>query len=499
MRFVSKLIAKRIEYFPLCFALLVSALSQPVVHAALWAVMSQTTRREEIPISADGIRKDIQRTILTVEKETDLFIHEHPGDVGNHGNWMKFISAACGLMQTDPNSLRDYNDLRPILSKARSHESLSEYREEYLDLRRMTERAKLFDFIAFDLREELMNVYETKLEKFCLSFYQETKEEELKSVEEYEETIRICRREIKDRRELVDRLVEEAGRHKDSLRRYIDNYPSIMNRMIDVCQALAGVCIPMKKWLSADANYTHRIQEEVTNYTRRKLDLQEVIKEKAEEREKWNKRVRRAAGRTRSLESKLKEFKEEKMTYMRRKADVEQRFIKCEAELNRRQSDLREIKEEEEGGGGEGDGGYLSGMADAVSNDIRWTEEKLNRMMDQMKGLQLDERKIQGQIDLVSESIEDNQSHQKTAAERRKTCDEEIGYVNEDIRFHLSKIRALQKVREVKLHSDTLKKIFHYGYNPELIIDNKGRTKVTKHNENSYITAIQLRSANAVK
>lgn len=451
--------------------------------------MSQTTRREEIPISADGIRKAIQRTILTVEKETDLFIHEHSKDVGNHENWMTFISAACGLMQKDPNVLRDYKDLGPILSRARSHESLSEYREEYLDLRRMTERTKLFDFIAFNLREELTNVYETKLDKFCLSFYQETKEEELMAVEEYEETIRICRREIKDRRELVDRLVEEAGRHNDSLRHYVDNYAFIMSRMIDVCQALAGVCIPMKKWLSADANYTHRIQEEVTSYTRRKLDLHEVIKEKAEEREKWNRRVRRAAGRTRSLESKLKEFKEEKMTYIRRKADVEQRFIKCEADLNRRQSDLKEIKEEEEGDGGVGaGGGYLNGMADAVSKDIRWTEEKLNRMMDQMKGLQQDERKIQSQIDLVSESIEDSQRNQKTAAERRKTCDDEIGYVNEDIRFHLNKIRALQKVREVKLHSDTLKKIFHYGYNPELIIDNKGRTKHDARTHNSGLS-----------
>lgn len=436
--------------------------------------MSSTSRRGEFPSSIDSIRKSIQRTSFTVERETGQFISECSGKVGKTDSWVKFVEAACTKAGKEPSSLKSLKDLKRLLARAKDEEA--EYSDEYVELRKMVKRGKLFEYIAFTLRSDLVNAYDSQLEKYCLSFYLEAKEEELKAVQEYEQTIGVCRREIKDRMELFDRLLDEADKYKDSIVQYITNYGFVVGRMVEVCQALAGVCTPIKKWLVADADYPRRIQEEIASYTRRKIDLQDVIKEKEEERGRHAKRLRKIANKTVTLERQLKRYKEEHRFYKRREADIQDRYVRGEAELARKKNDLDEVRGRLKSRRHQTTSMnvYMGGMAETIRIEVQTTERKLEQMETQMSELHQDQDRVQKDIDRLTDEIRESELNHEAAKERSVKCDDDLKFINEDIQKQAAKIAALKNIRELKLHSDTVKKIYHYGYNPELILEAKG-------------------------
>lgn len=437
--------------------------------------MSETSRREEAPISVDSVRKNIQKAANTVERETSQFISECSGKVGKTEPWLKFVEAACIKAGKEPASLHNFKDLKRVLSRGKD-DKMTEHRDEYVELRKMMRRGKLFEYIVSSLRNDLVHVYNTQLEKFCLSFYLETKEEGLKSVQDYEHTIGVCRREVKDRMELFDRLLDEADKYKDSIVQYITNYSVVVGRMVEVCQALAGVCTPIKKWLAADADYTHKIQEEIASYTRSKIDLQDVIKEKEEERGRHAKRLRKTSNRTLTLETRLKRYKEENRFYKKRETDIHDRYLRGEAELQRKKNDLDEVRGKLTSRRQQTTSmnAYLSGMAEALRIEVQATERKLEQMEAQVNELHQDQERVQKNIDRLSDEIRESEQNHEAAKERAVKCDEDLKFINEGIQKQAAKISALKHIRELKLHSDTVKKIFHYGYNPELIIEAKG-------------------------
>lgn len=425
----------------------------------------------------DSVRRNVQKIANIVERETGQFIRECSGKVEKTEPWLKFVEAACTKAGKESSSLHNFRDLKRVLSRGKDQDTVTEYRDEYVELRKMMKRGKLFEFIAFTLRSELVNVYKKQLEKYCLSFYMETKEEGLKSVQDYEHTIGVCRREVKDRMELFDRLLDEADKYKDSIVQYITNYSFVVGRMVEVCQALAGVCTPIKKWLAADAEYPRRIQEEIASYTRRKIDLQDVIKEKEEERGRHAKRLRKAANRTVVLETKQKRYKEENRFYKRRETDIKDRYLRGEAELERKKKDLDEVRgrlSSPRRPHTAGMNAYMGGMAEALRIEVQSTEKKLEQMETQVDELHQDQERVQKNIDRLADEIRESELNHEAAKERSAKCDEDLKYVHEDVKRQDAKIAALKNIRELKLHSDTVKKIFHYGYNPELIVEAKG-------------------------
>jgi hypothetical protein len=84
---------------------------------------------------------------------------------------------------------------------------------QYGELRRMVERGKLFDYIAFSLRNDLVGVFENHLERYCLSFHEQAKGENLKSVSSYEETINECRQQGREKITKVDRILDKVRTH----------------------------------------------------------------------------------------------------------------------------------------------------------------------------------------------------------------------------------------------------------------------------------------------
>ena len=75
---------------------------------------------------------------------------------------------------------------------------------------------------------------------------------------------------------------------------------------------------------------------------------------------------------------------------------------------------------------------------------------------------------------MVGELEENYQSHQQ-ATEKLQKHELAIRDTKQEVRNLDRKLAILKRIREIKLHSDTIKKIYHFGYNPGQMLEMKGK------------------------
>jgi predicted nucleic acid-binding Zn-ribbon protein len=68
---------------------------------------------------------------------------------------------------------------------------------------------------------------------------------------------------------------------------------------------MVEACEPLKRWVSADAKYTRRLQEEISRFNRRKLDLADIVKTLEDERERHQQKVKKTSLKVAKIDSKV--------------------------------------------------------------------------------------------------------------------------------------------------------------------------------------------------
>ena len=92
----------------------------------------------------------------------------------------------------------------------------------------------------------------------------------------------------------------------------------------------------------------------------------------------------------------------------------------------------------------------------------------------QLKALRKQQSTQQREIDRLTEEVDASGKHHEKMFVKLRKMDDALKLVKEDIHRQQTKVAVLKRIRELKLHSNTVKKIYHFGYNPGDIIDNKG-------------------------
>jgi len=96
-------------------------------------------------------------------------------------------------------------------------------------------------------------------------------------------------------------------------------------------------------------------------------------------------------------------------------------------------------------------------------------------MDQQIASLRNDQAGVKRNIDLLTDDLETARQGHSTAVQRMNEHEEKIRLVREDIDRQQQRIRLLKEIREVKLHSDTVKKLYHHGYSPDKILEHQGK------------------------
>ena len=437
--------------------------------------MASTRRIENIPLSLEAIRRKIMFTVNSVEKETQIFMERYLSNLGECDSWNAFVSAVCQRTGQTASTLEDYKDLEPLLSKLKGDSTVTSH-QEYNQLRRMCERGKMFEYIAFSLRNDLVDNYEKQLKCYCISFQAEARDEDLRAVMDYDNKITQWDKQLRERLQTVDTLLDESDKNKSPLSKYITSYERVLQLMEQTCKAMTSACEPMKKWVAADSTYARKLQEEVSVYNKRKMDSRDEIKQLENARDQLGLKLKRRAWFTVKLDRLLQEAREEKRHFRRRELTIRDNYLRLEKEISRKRKDLDEVKSKITNRKENSPSvyNYLTGMVEGLRDDIRRGESRMEMMEVQMQGLRRDQQTSQKEIDRLTAEVEASASVQEQALEKLKRQEEQLQKHKTTVKGLDSKVAALKRIREIKLHSDTVKKIYHYGYNPGAMTEVKG-------------------------
>ncbi|KAK2147180.1 hypothetical protein LSH36_565g02049 [Paralvinella palmiformis] len=422
---------------------------------------------DQIPASVEAIRRTVMGVIHAVEGETDIFLQRYLTEIGTPENWAKAITLMCKHLEKDPDTLDDYKDLFQVMQRYRTNQDSARL-TEITQLRRMVERGKMFEYIAHSLRNDLVIAYDRYLKKYCLSFLPEAKGQDLQSVRDYENKIIEWKEDVQKRFDAVDKLLDESDEYRNSLINYISHYEHVLSLMEDTCKAMLRVCQPMKKWCTADASYPRRVQEEINIYNRRKMDLRDVSKELEYERDQLNLKLRRREFFIVKLERMIYEVRSRKRFYKRRELELKEHQDKVEADISRKKRDLDEVKSKFQNRKSNSPSvyNYLSDLIESLRGDIWTLEKKTDALTKQANALKHKQFEIQKEVDWLTGEFDASNSMRDKALEKLTKQEEAISLIAEDAIGLDGKIRALKVIREIKLHSSTVKKIYHFGYNP---------------------------------
>jgi chromosome segregation ATPase len=97
-------------------------------------------------------------------------------------------------------------------------------------------------------------------------------------------------------------------------------------------------------------------------------------------------------------------------------------------------------------------------------------------MEKQIQSLHKDQAEVQRNIDLLSVEMETARRSNETAVQRLQEHEKKVRLVREDIGRQEQRVGLLKEIREVKLHSDTVKKLYQHGYSPDKILEHQGQS-----------------------
>jgi chromosome segregation ATPase len=206
------------------------------------------------------------------------------------------------------------------------------------------------------------------------------------------------------------------------------------------------------------------------------MELKDATKQIEYQRDQQGLRLRRRAFQSLKLEKMLQEVREEKMYYRRREKTVKENAIKSEAEIARKRRDIREIQARIRNRQDNSPTvyNYLVGLKESLRDDIHVLESKKDMYAEQRGRLMQQQDQAQKEIGRLQAEVDNTQKQHETATEKLTKEEGNLNLIREEIERLEAKVEALKRIREIKLHSDTVKKIYHYGYNPGQMRNNRG-------------------------
>lgn len=429
-------------------------------------------RAEYMPVSLEVVRRRIITAIYAVEKECHLFSERYlSGPPPDTSKWLDSMATVAANSDKKLSELEDYKDYEPLQSKSKVET------KEFGQLRIMCERARVYDYISFSLKNDLYDAYTHQLRPYCLSFYQEAEGYELRPIDEQEKKISQWDVDIKERFQELDSTLDEMDTYgaPGPITKYINNYDRVYDLMKETVERLRRVCEPMKKWVAADSVYTRKIQQEINMYNKKKLDLRDALKALEVERDRLELKSKRKSLQAAKVERLLTEARDEKRYFKRRELDAREHrdnvgrerdnkwkeLEKCRHRLQTRKENSPTVFN------------FLSSTTENLKDDIRRLDGKSGVIDTQIATLQAEQDRVDRDIVRLRSELDTAFKSQEIAAGQLERQNQDMELILADIKLHSDRVAILKRIRELKLHSDTVKKIYHYGYRPGMLTHEK--------------------------
>lgn len=437
------------------------------------------------PISSESERRRVMVTVHAVENDFEIFRDNWLKDARDDyiDEWLEFIRAVG--QQFGAKKIHDYEQFIGYLEQLKQDPNVN-YTPEFSDVDHLCERARIFDGVVKNSRNKLQGTFYNHLDKYCLSFSSEADDYDVTSVLEYENNINVWRQDIQDGLAEMDKYLNQIRDLSPTFPDYVTDYNKILHFMGLVYDTIPKICEPMKDWVMWDANYPRKVQDEINSLNKRKVEIVEDIRRHQMRVDDFKHKVTRKNYQVVKLQRQVEDAVDEKRYFRRRELSIKDASDKIEADMERKRRDLDEvnyrINRRKFTSHNEKDNLYA--MSEVLRDEIRQLEKRHNTLATQAISVQKDKYNAQKELHKLQGDYQDQYKLGKNVHDTMGSKLIDVHGLQEEHKDLIGKIAALKKIREVKLHSDTVKKIYHYGY--------KAGRKVEMHGKSTCPMMIRL-------
>ncbi|KAI0238458.1 hypothetical protein LSAT2_010830 [Lamellibrachia satsuma] len=361
---------------------------------------------DTLPASLEVVRRKAMVAVHIMERETEVFLDRCTVPLDHYDNWLHFAHSVCENCEKNLSDVRDFKQFDMLLTRLKDNTEIKS-QAEYKELRKVCERGRLFDYIAFRLRSNIAGAHENLL-KYCLSFEPDFRQYDLDVVKEFENGIVEWNTQIANSLSQVDRLLDDVDLYKTPMTAYLAQVDTVTYYMVEVCRTLQQTAEPMKRWVVADSAYARKAQTAINSYNRRKLELRDLVHQVEFKRDQLGLKLKRRTFFAAKLHAELAKVREDRRLYQCRKQTLDENRLKAEAEMQRKEVDLDDVTRKllTRTSNSPTVFDQLTAVIESLRCDIWSLEAKLETMDTQARSLNRDQHTLQKYIDCLNGELD---------------------------------------------------------------------------------------------
>ncbi|KAL5016344.1 hypothetical protein ScPMuIL_005933 [Solemya velum] len=421
------------------------------------------------PVSLESERRKGMILVHYVERDTKVFRNKWLRNITdtNIEPLMEFADyARTKLSFKKPKTpVQFLNQLELMMSDP----DLVEQRYEISLLMVIGQRAKSFEETFRICLDRLRESTNDHIMPYCLSFSPEMEGREVKCVHEYENNINRWLQEIEEVFEEIEKTKKEYELlGSPSFCEHIQNYSKILFIMDSIFDVFAKMHEPIKSWVVADEAYSSRVQFELNSILRRKMVIADALKRHNSRVEDAKHKLIRSNFDTKKMHEKLQDVLTERRFC--RKIELSSRddieIIEVDLELKKKELDDVTNRLLHRKVNSQSIYDSLTARMSFLQEDIFKLENQARKHKQKLLGMKKDRYRVQKEVHRLKNEYESCQKDSARVHDFADTQSRSTKDLIEEQQDLTSKAKSLRRIRQIKLHPDTVKDIYLHGYTP---------------------------------
>ena len=434
---------------------------------------------EPHPLSLESERRKAMSIIYSAERDSENFYNRYirnasDDDVDDQLAYLAIMKEKLGIKKWT-----NFKEFTNSLGKLKEHSAETTATLKcYNDMVRIVSRVKHFDVLVHNVKAKLRKALEEHVHRYCLSFCYAEESKGILAAIEYENNINLWREcAIQGLKTLESKYDDYLLPMRDDYEEYVNRYGQVLHTMTEVIEVIPRIATPLKDWVTADEAYPRKLLDEENKYQQMKASISETLRKRQNNSNDRQSKVKRAGYNTKIVTEKLqgvlmdrRSIRKQEMTY--RDALV---FVNDEIEMNR--SDLQEVLFDLAQKRVHAPRSYdaMTARVEQLQTEIHKLEKRSALIAKRISEIKRDRYRVQKDVHKLQKTFDNTVRMAKRAYDDLDHAEKDTQTLNDELRQLSEKVTAARKVREIKIHPGTIKKVFTYGYTPGLVVDLAGK------------------------
>ncbi|XP_052073053.1 uncharacterized protein LOC127711143 [Mytilus californianus] len=425
-------------------------------------------RYQKGPVSLESERRKAIILVEEVERNVSHFKNKWLKDATDDhvDSWIDLIALAkehAGMPKC-----KTVEEFGQELIKIRKHEAMSENKILLNDMLKIAERAKMFDEMIPDIHNKLQRAFE-RVSKYCLSFSLEAENQDIRAIQDYENNILKWEEDIPKGLAEVNRKYHDYLEAKNiSMEAYIETYGNILHNMTYTLESLPKICDPMRDWVLADETYPRKIMQEIRKIEKKKEEVSESHRRQFNRKNEDSSRVQRTVYNSKKVKDQLQNAMYERKQCRKREMAVQDNIDIIKEDMDEKKKELDDTLKQFNNRKSNSPTIFdiLSAKVDTLHDEIQTLENQMKVHKRNMSRMKEDRLRVQKDIHICKKVHEKSLKDTQKVYEVLEREEHNAKRLAEQDAVLAARIKAAYRIRQIKLHPLTVKKIYLGGYVP---------------------------------